>query len=157
MNKSRILWIALIFSLAVNVFFVGGALYFRFEAEHWRDNRGGVDYVVRELDLSAEQRQALASMQERMRQGWDDQREKRAGDRRAMFELLVQPEFPEDELRALLEAHGMERTERFLDMGRNMHAFIQTLSPGQQEEMLEMMQDRRFWRGMMGWGGRKRD
>jgi hypothetical protein len=37
-----------------------------------------------------------------------------------------------------------------------MHAFIQTLSPEQQEEMLEMMQDRRFWRGMMGWGGKRR-
>jgi Spy/CpxP family protein refolding chaperone len=157
MNKSRILWIALIFSLAVNVFFVGGALYFRFKAEHWRDGRGGVEYVVKELDLTAEQRQALAAMQERMRQGWDGQREKRTGDRRAMFELLLQPEFPEAELRALLEAHGMERTERFVEMGRDMHAFIQTLSPEQQEEMLEMMADRRFWRGMMGWGGGKKD
>ena len=42
-------------------------------------------------------------------------------------------------------------------MSRNMHVFIQSLSPGQQEEMLEMMQDRRFWRSMMGWGGPRKN
>ena len=157
MNKSRVLWIALIFSLAVNVFFVGGALYFRFKAEHWRDGRGSIEYVAKELDLTPEQRQALTGMQERIRQGWDEHRDKRRDDRRAMFALLLQPEFPEAELRVLLEQHGLEHTERFLEMSRNMHVFIQSLSPGQQEEMLEMMQDRRFWRSMMGWGGPRKN
>ncbi len=36
-----------------------------------------------------------------------------------------------------------------------MHGFMQTLSAEQQQEALEMMRDRSFWRYMMGGRGRR--
>ena len=51
MNKSRILWIALIFSLAMNVFFVGGALYFRHMAGSFGGEGRALEHIAELCDL----------------------------------------------------------------------------------------------------------
>jgi len=159
MNKSRILWVVLIFSLLANVFLLGGALYTRHIVDGYRKGEPQVERIVEELDLTAPQQAKLeevAAQMQAWRQERNDRREEgRDENREAMFALMVEPEFDEARLRELLAARNSERTERFVSMGREVHAFVQTLTAEQQEEALEMMRDRRFWRYMMGGRGRR--
>lgn len=159
MNKSRILWVVLIFSLLANVFLLGGALYTRHIMDGYRDGEPQVERIVEALDLTAPQQAKLQEVAEQM-QAWRAERNKRREEgsdetREEMFALLMVPEFDEARLRELLQVRHAERNERFVMMGREMHGFMQTLSAEQQAKALEMMRDRSFWRYIMGGRGRR--
>ena len=159
MNKSRVLWILLIFSLLANVFLLGGALWVRHMVDGYRGGEPQVERIVEALDLSAPQSAALQQVASQM-QAWRAERRRAREEgtdenREAMFQLMLEPEFDEARLRELLSARNQDRVERFVGMGREMHGFMQTLSDEQQREALEMMRDRSFWRYLMGGRGRR--
>ena len=155
MKKGRFLWILLIFSLLANVFLVGGALYSR-HAGDWRHHEFGHSYIAHELDLSSSQEAELRRLGEQMSSLRDARRSEGGDNRSEMFNLLMEPEFDEARMRALIVERNEQRVEQFLEMGRMMHGFLAGLSPEQRGEAREMMEDRSFWRHLFDRGDRRR-
>ena len=61
--KRRLPWILFVLSLILNVALIGGAIYVKGKAEHYRDNpEARAEYLVDRLELNDNQRDALTSL-----------------------------------------------------------------------------------------------
>lgn len=155
MNKSRFLWLLLIASLALNVFFVGGALYYRSMAGNLRGNpEARMEFLRDRLNLTEGQAEELSKVRSAMQELREGQSESRAERRGELWALMVEPELDRDALRALMLKSQDERLERRMKMAEIMHGYLSGLTPEQRAAFIEMAQDRDFFRRFMGRGDR---
>ena len=151
MNKSRFLWLLLIASLALNVFFVGGALYYRSMAGHLRGSpEARIEFLRDRLNLTDMQVDELGNLRRTMQELREGREESRAERRRELWALMVEPELDRDALRAIMLKAQDERMERWMEMAEIMHGYLAKLSPEQRAAFVEMAQDRDFFRRFMG-------
>jgi Spy/CpxP family protein refolding chaperone len=147
--RPKLLWILLIGSLLLNLFFAGGVIYSKMTAERLRGEHGRhFESVADELDLTQAEREELSALREA---AWDRREEmRREGQHlhQALIEEMGKPAFD----RARVEALLSERSKLFVDfVGDTMadaHAFLDTLEPKKRQEFLSLMEsDHRFlWR-----------
>ncbi len=148
-------WVLFVASLIVNALFIGGALFGHGHGYWKKDRDGAWERVVEKLDLTTEQEAGLQALRADMIERGRDMREGRKEMRREMLDELRQETFDEARFTALMEEGGAERRTFFLEMARQMHAFMGQLSEDQRERLIEMIEDRRFRRAFFS--GMRRD
>jgi uncharacterized membrane protein len=147
--RRRLVWVALALSLALNVFFIGGAVWTRM---HVRHGPGGppfgpppherIEAVARDLSLDAAQRGAFERFIRETRQETKQVREanQKLGD--AAWEEMAKPQPDEDLLRRLFDEISANRREYQTGMTRSLQDFLGTLSPEQRRHFVELARDR---------------
>ena len=147
--RPKLLWILLVGSLLLNVFFAGGVIYSKMTAEGLRGGHGRqFDHVVEELDLTQGERDRLLALREA---AWD-RRDAMRREGRHLHQALIEEMGKSVLDRARLEALLSERSKLFVDfVGDTMadtHGFLATLEPEKRQEFLALMErEHRFlWR-----------
>jgi uncharacterized membrane protein len=147
--RRRLVWAALALSLALNVFFIGGAVWIRMHVPH---GPGGspfgpppherIEAVARDLSLDAAQRGAFERFVRDTRQETRQVREanQKLGD--AAWEEMVKLQPDQDLLRRLFDEVSANRREYQTGMTRALLDFLGTLSPEQRRQFIELARDR---------------
>lgn len=146
--KRSLPWILLVVSLFVNAGFVYGAWQAQQRAEavaHAPEAQA--QEVVSRLQLDEAQQRALertrdALQERRLRDRNDPAREAR---QREVLEALLQPSYDREGVQVMLEGDNRRRVERWLDMGEEVHGFLQQLEPSQQQAFLDLVDSDRGW------------
>lgn len=146
--KRSLPWILLVVSLLVNAGFVYGAWQAQQQAEALTQATALETQVVLErLELTEAQHQALEqtrqALQERRLQDREDPaREER---QRQVMGILLEADYDREAVRAMLMEDSERRVERWLDMGKEVHHFLQQLEADQQQVVLELTESHRGW------------
>lgn len=142
--RRKLPWILLAISVVANLFFAAGAIY----TLSARDD-SVVEQVSRDLDLTPAQNQGLLAL----RQGIAARREAitgtRGGLRDALLSEVGRPTFDGERVAALVDDWSTQRRAYFVDVARDLHAYVATLTPGQREKFLELARDRTFLRRLL--------
>lgn len=147
--RARLPWILLAISLVLNVAIVGGLLY---EWQGDRFGRGaerGVERLSEELDLTADQQQLLRNVID----GVAERRQARrdappSPQRQALVDLLAEESFAEAETQRLLNEMSSERNLLWVEVSRDMHAFVSALDQEQKAAFLSMAKEHGFFRDL---------
>jgi len=147
--RPKLLWILLIGSLLLNLFFAGGVIYSKMAAERLRGDHGRqFDFVADELDLNQAERDQLLALREAAWERRDEMRREGRHLHQALIEEMDKPVLD----RARVEALLSERSKLFVDFVGDImadtHAFLEILEPNKRREFLALMErERRFlWR-----------
>ena len=130
-------WIALILSLLLNVFFVGGLVYSRFAAEPPPSPQQRFLMMAGELNLSADQRKDLRDVARVIRQKSQDLRQTNQPLIKEILEELEKPQPDRDKLSALFAKVSDNRQKFQADIGAVMLAYLETLTQDQRKEFVE--------------------
>ncbi len=155
--KARLPWVLLTVSLALNLFFAGGAIYTKLTAEQWAsESEQRLEVVVERLELSADRRAGLEALRERvqmrmasLRGGWRESRKE-------MLAELARPELDRARVKELMQRGMTARAALFEELLVDLHAYLGTLSDAQRRSFLEMAEERGFMRDLFGPGRRRR-
>ncbi len=140
----RLPWILFVLSLILNVALIGGAVYVKSMAHHYRDNPNAqAEYLADELSLDAGQQAALTELMSKLSAAKDDRQEGRRDSRERFLTMLAQPELTREDIARELEAGSGDWIARFSDKMIEMHAFVQTLSPEQRDELFALAREKR--------------
>jgi Spy/CpxP family protein refolding chaperone len=148
--RSKILWILLAASLALNVFFVGLFWPRLMGHDHWRDRPDPVAMAAQDFALNDSQVAALEDLRARIA----ERREERNGDRGSFRSLIIealrQPAFDRAALDQALDARRASGGDMVLDMAEDLHGFLAGLSSEQKADFLARAeQDRDFLRRLL--------
>jgi Spy/CpxP family protein refolding chaperone len=151
--RSKLPWILLAISVALNVFVVGGFFYAKSRAEHRWQHRSSIASATENLKLTDAQKVALEKMREDIRRSSEDIRNEMRPLRRELLQELAkpQPDFAAADKR--IDDLGDIQSKRFKAMVRAVHEFQLTLTPQQQEEFRKAMSEHMARRGLRR-GGR---
>lgn len=156
--RARLPWILLAISLVLNVAIVGGLLY------EWQDDRFGrgseraVEHLSEELDLTADQQQLLRNVIDGVVERRQARRDAEPSpQRQALVDLLAEESFAEAETERLLNEMSGERNQLWVEVSRDMHAFVSALDQEQQAAFLSMAKERGFFRDLFRSGRKRRD
>ena len=142
--KARLPWILLALSLALNVFFVGGAIWMRAHVGRGWTNQGErVAAAVREFDLDAAQREALQHFLRTVRMRTRDLRELNQPLIDAAWTELAKPQPDEAALTRAFDEGTANRRAYQRETSRALHEFLLTLSDAQRAKVLDYMRTRR--------------
>jgi Spy/CpxP family protein refolding chaperone len=152
--RTRLPWILLAISVALNVFAVAGYFYAKNRHESRMMDRSPIMAATRDLKLTPAQNEALEKMRADVRKSSSDIRDEMRPLRR---ELLVelgkdQPDFAAVDRK--IDDLGDVQSKRFKAMVRAVHDFQQTLTPEQRAEFRKAMNEH-MARRMMQRGGRR--
>lgn len=142
--KAKVPWILLAVSLAFNVFFAAGYVFFAvgyFQAKgrmaRRRGFKGRARIIARKLDLDDRQQQAF----ENVLGEFDQLRKDRAPQRDAFMAELIKDEPDEKVLEEFMA--GEAATTRRLAKLALMRKFIRLLTPQQREQFVQLVKKRR--------------
>lgn len=142
--KRRLPWILFILSMILNVALIGGAVYVKGKAEHFRDNpEARVEYLVERLELADPQREALKALIENLDELRDQREDERDDFRERFLAMLAQPELTRDDVTRELRSGTDGWIAGFTDKTMLMHGFVQQLTPEQREELFSMAREER--------------
>lgn len=144
----RVLWIALLVSLALNLSFVGAWGYSALVAT----DRGklGVEALAAELNLSADQKDSLLALRQAARERWQDARGAGGGLRETVVAGLSAPSFERESVEAMMSERMTRRAGLVTETMGELHAYLQTLSTEQRAAFLERAKERGFLRTLFG-------
>ena len=149
--SSRVLWIALLVSLALNFSFIGAWGYSAFVASDRADaGDKTVEELVESLGLNAEQRDALIALRESARERWRSQGGGRGGLREIVVAGLGAPTFDRAEIEGRLNERMSGRADRIAQTMEGVHGYLQTLNEEQRQAFLERAKERGFLRNLFG-------
>ncbi|HEY0523797.1 MAG TPA: periplasmic heavy metal sensor [Stellaceae bacterium] len=153
--RRRLIWAALALSLALNVFFIGGAVWIRMHVPHHPGGgpfagvppRERVEAVARDLSLDAAQRSAFDRFIRETRQETKQVREanQKLGD--AAWEEMAKQQPDDDLLHRLFDEISANRREYQTGMTRSLQDFLGKLSPEQRRHFVELVRDRQDHHG----------
>ncbi len=147
-------WFLLAVSVALNLSMLAGFLYTEREVSRVEDPALRLTEVAEALSLTPEQFESFKALQTSLQERRQMFREYMAPVRRSMTEALVADTFEREAYRAVISKRREVREEYFLQVGEEMNAFLQTLSPEQRAIFKDLAKERGFlWRFM---GGRSR-
>ena len=149
--SSRVLWIALLVSLALNVSFVGAWGYSALVASDRADAGDQVvEELVESLGLNAEQRDALTALRQSARARWQSQGGGRGGLREVVVAGLAAPSFDRAAFEGRLKERMVGRADRIAQTMEGLHAYLQTLTEAHRQAFLERAKERGFLRSLFG-------
>jgi Spy/CpxP family protein refolding chaperone len=139
--RTKLPWILLALSVALNVFAVAGFLYAKHRHESRMMDRSFVMAATRDLDLNAAQKEALEKMRADIRKSSSDIRDEMRPLRRDLLVELGkdQPDFAAVDRK--IDDLGDVQGKRFKAMVRAVHDFQQTLTPEQRAAFRKAMSD----------------
>lgn len=142
--KRRLPWILFILSLILNVALIGGAIYVKGKAEHYRDNpEARAEYIVDRLELSDGQRDSLVSLMAKLEELRDQREDARDDFRERFLAMLAQPELTREDVAAELHSGTDDWIDAFAEKTLLMHGFVQELTPEQREALFSMAREKR--------------
>jgi uncharacterized membrane protein len=148
--RSKILWILLAASLALNVFFVGMFWPRLMGHDHGRDRPDPVAMATEDFALDSGQVAALEDLRARIAARRDERRDDSGGFRSLIVEALRQPAFDRAALAQALEARRESGGDMVVDMAEDLHGFLAGLSADQKADFLTRAeQDRDFLRRLL--------
>ena len=149
--SSRLLWILLVVSLALNLSFVGAWGYSAVVASD-RAAAGdeAVEELVQSLGLNAEQRDGLIALRQSARERWRSQGGGRGGLREVVVAGLADTKFDRAEIESRLNERLSGRAGRIAQTMEGVHAYLQTLNDEQRQAFLERAKERGFLRNLFG-------
>lgn len=153
--RARLPWILLAVSVALNIFFLGGAFWVRMHhgphGEPGGDPERRISAISKELSLNETQRGALERFVRSARQGGRQLREKNEPVIQQSWRELAKDN-PDDAVieRGFAEATANRQAYQ-MEVSRSMRQFLATLSPDQREKFLATLQERQRSRGMRPW------
>ena len=149
--RSRLPWLLLSLSLALNVFVVAGVVY--------SGNLLGGDptspserlnQVVDRLGLNDEQRDQLIALRQRTITRREEMRANRGGYREVLVGSLEAPSYDRAAFLAQLSERSTARHAFFADTMAELHGYLAGLSPEQKAAFLELAKERGFLRRLLG-------
>jgi uncharacterized membrane protein len=150
-------WILFAISLALNLFFGAGVIYSKLEAERkYRPPEARIAELAEQLQLSETQQADLLALSERARERRRGRRELWRERRQNLLAELAKPELDRARLGELIDQGRDRRNASWEALMVDLHGYLATLSAEQRAAFLEMAQDRRFLRGLVGWNRRPR-
>ena len=145
--RAKLPWILFAASLALNLFFLGGAIVGRVASDgRAPEAEERLAAVAEELSLSQSQLSELRELRQEMRARWRANRESGQGRRAQMLAELAKPTFDREAFLRLSDERFRQRREFFADFGESLHGYLQGLQPEQRQKFLEMAKDRGFLR-----------
>ncbi|MDF3074578.1 MAG: Heavy-metal resistance [Alphaproteobacteria bacterium] len=154
--RTRLPWILLAISVALNVFAVGGFLYAKNQHESRMMDRSPVMAATRDLKLTPAQNEALEKMRADIRKSSSDIRDEMRPLRRELLAEIGkdQPDFAAVDRK--IDDLGDVQGKRFKAMVRAVHEFQQTLTAEQRAAFRKAMSEH-MTRRMMRSGRRGGD
>lgn len=140
--RSKLPWILLAISVALNVFVVGGFFYAKHMGEARMRDRSPIVAAARGLELTTAQQAALEKMQADIRRSSGEIREEMRPLRRELLAELGKPQPDFDAVDRKIDDLGDVQNKRFKVMVRAVHEFQQSLTPEQQDAFRQAMNER---------------
>ncbi len=148
--KKRLPWILLLISGALNVFFIGGAVYSMIVSERLADDpEARTAFVADRLDLSPEEHQALAAWQQRTRERWGEMRSGSRDLRKLLLAELAKPELDLEKIDALMRERAEMRVPAMLATVTDLHDYLATISDEEKSEFITMAREPFFFRRLL--------
>lgn len=142
--KRRLPWILFILSLILNVALIGGAIYVKSKAEHYRDHpEARAEYLADQLELDQAQHDALLSLTQALDEAKERRESAREDFRERFLALLAQPDLTREDVVLELESGTGDWIQRFTDKMMLIHGFVQKLTPEQREELFGLAREKR--------------
>jgi Spy/CpxP family protein refolding chaperone len=154
--RAKLPWILLALSLILNAAMIGGYLYERGRQDDPEQTaKTHIEMIARELALTPVEAEGLREIRRNAlarRIEWRERRmaEGNGNGRKAMLAPLVAPAYDPDKMRALFRERNARRSERWIETGVELHAYLQTLTPEQRQRFVELAEDRQFFRRLFG-------
>ncbi|MBD1390211.1 Spy/CpxP family protein refolding chaperone [Neiella sp. HB171785] len=102
--------------------------------------------VLRQLDLTEEQKTQIQQLRNEQREAGQTQKDAmttaREAHKAAMQALMTNPTFDEDEAARLIDERNAHQKARSLEKMRAHHAVMQVLTPQQQTQFIELMEQK---------------
>jgi uncharacterized membrane protein len=136
--RHHLLWVAVSLSLALNVFFLGGALWTRFHTPPPLTREERFDQVSSALALDPQQRQAFAQYSQAMHAWLEEMQGKSHPLFRAAWAEVSKPQADETKVMQLLDQAMQIRHAYLGKITSATIAFLKTLSPGQRSEFIKV-------------------
>ena len=156
--KRKLPWLLLLVSVALNVFFVGGALYSMVTSERLEDDPAArTAFVAERLALAPAEREALIDWRQRARDRFKAMRAERGEMRAQVLQELAKAELDPAALERLMSERAALRVPALLETVQDLHGYLATLSPEQKAEFIAMAQEREFFRRIFGRPPRRAD
>jgi uncharacterized membrane protein len=141
--KARLPWILLALSLALNVFFVGGAVWMKAHAGRgWMNPAERIEAAAKEFDLDTAQREALQHFLRTVRMRTRHLREQNQPLIDAAWSELAKPQPDDAALARVFDEGTANRRAYQLETSRALHEFLLGLSNEQRAKVLAYMRDR---------------
>lgn len=137
--RHPLLWVALSLSLALNLFFVGGALWTRFHAPLPLTRAERFDEMATALALDPQQRQDFAGYAQTMRGQLEAMRKAASPLVRATWAEVVKPQPDEAKVMGLLDEVTQVRRSHLTEITEATIAFLRILSPEQRTKFVKVV------------------
>jgi Spy/CpxP family protein refolding chaperone len=146
----RLPWLLLAVSIVLNFSMVAGFVLTEQEVSRVADPAVRPVEVSKALALTPEQLEAFKALQASLQERREMFREYMEPVRRAMTEALIEESFDREAYRKVISKRREVREEFFLQIGEELHDFLQTLSPEQKARFKDLSRERNFLRRFMG-------
>ena len=146
----RLPWLLLAVSVVLNLSMVAGFVMTEQKVSRVADPAVRPVEVSKALALTPEQLEAFTSLQDSLQERRAMFREYMEPVRRAMTDTLIEESFDREAYRQVISKRREVREEFFLQIGEELHGFLQTLSPEQKARFKDLSRERNFLRRFMG-------
>lgn len=146
----RLPWLLLAVSVVLNLSMVAGFVLTEQKVSRVADPAVRPVEVSKALALTPEQLEAFTSLQDSLQERRAMFREYMEPVRRAMTDALIEESFDREAYRNVISKRREVREEFFLQIGEELHDFLQTLSPEQKARFKDLSRERNFLRRFMG-------
>lgn len=137
--RHPLLWVALALSLALNLFFVAGALWTRFHEPPPLTREERFDQVATALALDPQQRAAFAGFSQTMRGQLEATREAASPLVHAAWAELIKSQPNEAKVMALLDQAAEVRRSHLNEITEATIRFLRILTPGQRANFVKVV------------------
>ena len=135
--RQQILWAAVALSLALNLFFVAGALWTRLHVPPPLTREGRLEEMAAALALDPPQRQAFASYSQTMRAQLEKMRNLAQPLVHAAWEEVARPQADETKVLQLLDRAAQVRRNQLSQITALTIVFLKRLSPEQRAKFVK--------------------
>ena len=146
----RLPWLLLAVSVVLNLSMVAGFVLTEQKVSRVADPAVRPVEVSKALALTPEQLEAFRSLQDSLQERREMFREYMEPVRRAMTDTLIEESFDREAYRKVISKRREVREEFFLQIGEELHDFLQTLNPEQKARFKDLSRERNFLRRFMG-------
>jgi uncharacterized membrane protein len=136
--RQQILWATLALSLALNLFFVAGALWTRLHVPPPPTREGRLAEMAAALALDPQQRQAFASYSQTMRAQLEEMRNLALPLVHAAWAEVARPQAEETKVLQLLDRAAQVRRSHLSQITALTIAFLKRLSPEQRAKFVKV-------------------
>jgi Spy/CpxP family protein refolding chaperone len=140
--RGRLLWLALILSLTLNIFFLGGLLWSRIAAEQGSTPEERFTRAANSLDLSPDQHIAFQQFATDVREHSRHLHEANGPLIQQVWAELAKPQPDQALIASLVDQAAENRHNYQKDMTGTLSQFLTTLTPDQRAKFVELAQKR---------------